>query len=178
MSARGSSAERRYWAKGSGPLKAARAACRKSPPAAAFCAKTRFPCAFGAAGETCKETLLRKASESTAHVAGFGIPFGGLRPSKPHESFFDSLTRALEAARVRLFFFMMTSMPASRGLSGYVRQGDTHGMGQAFKRHFHLIPHFSGAHEHCVGQLRRFVHDGGKRLFHAHGRAASMNVAG
>ena len=66
-------------------------ACRKSPPAAAFSAKTRFPCAFGAAGETCKETLRRKASESTAHVAGFGIPFGGLRPSEPPRRFFDSL---------------------------------------------------------------------------------------
>ena len=49
-------------------------ACRKSPPAAAFCAKTRFPCAFGAAGETCKETWLGKASESTAHVSEAGRP--------------------------------------------------------------------------------------------------------
>ena len=63
-------------------------ACRKSPPAAAFSAKTRFPCACGAAGETCKETLLRKASESTAHVAGFGIQLGGLRPSEPPGKFF------------------------------------------------------------------------------------------
>ena len=70
-------------------------ACRKSPPAAAFSAKTRFPCAFGAAGETCKETLLRKASESTAHVAGFGIQLGGLRPSEPPGRFFDSLSPSL-----------------------------------------------------------------------------------
>ena len=49
-------------------------ACRKSPPAAAFSAKTRFPCACGAAGETCKETLLRKPSESTAHVSEAGRP--------------------------------------------------------------------------------------------------------
>ena len=63
----------------------------KSQPAAAFSAKTRFPCACGAAGETCKETLLRKASESTAHVAGFGIQLGGLRPSEPPGKFFDSL---------------------------------------------------------------------------------------
>ena len=56
-------------------------ACRKSPVAPAFSDKTRFPCAFDAAGETCTETLLRKASESTAHVAGFGIQLGGLRPA-------------------------------------------------------------------------------------------------
>ena len=63
-------------------------ACRKSPPAAAFSDKTRFPCACGAAGETCKETLLRKASESTAHVAGFGIQLGGLWPSEPFKRVF------------------------------------------------------------------------------------------
>ena len=39
-----------------------------------------FPGACGAAGETRRETLLRKASESTAHVAGFGMQLGGLRP--------------------------------------------------------------------------------------------------
>ena len=33
------------------------------------------------ARETCKETLLRKASEPSAHVAGFGTRVGGLRPS-------------------------------------------------------------------------------------------------
>ena len=64
------------------------AACRKRPPQAAFSDKTRFPCAFGAAGETCKETLLRKASESTAHVAGFGMQLGGLRPSEPPKRIF------------------------------------------------------------------------------------------
>ena len=55
-------------------------ACRKSPPAAAFSDKTRFPCACGAAGETCKETLLRKAQtvekplvlERAAFLASFG----------------------------------------------------------------------------------------------------------
>ena len=72
------------------------AGCRKSPPVAAFSAKTHFPCAFGAAGETCKETLLRKASESTAHVAGFGIQLGGLRPSEPPRRFFDSLGKSPE----------------------------------------------------------------------------------
>jgi len=48
---------------------------------AIFSAETGFSCTFGAAGETCKETLLRKASEPTAHVAGFGLKVGGLRPS-------------------------------------------------------------------------------------------------
>ena len=55
----------------------AASACRKSSPAAIFSDRTRFPCAFSAAGETRRETLLRKASESTAHVAGFGIQLGG-----------------------------------------------------------------------------------------------------
>ena len=40
---------------------------------AIFSAETGFTCACGAAGESCKETLLRKASEPTAHVAGFGL---------------------------------------------------------------------------------------------------------
>ena len=66
-------------------------ACRKSPAAPAFPAKTRFPCAFSTAGETRKETLLRKASESTAHVAGFGIQLGGRGPPNLPEGFFDSL---------------------------------------------------------------------------------------
>ena len=65
------------------PARSGGSACRKSSPAAILSARTRFPCACGAAGETCKETLLRKASESTAHVAGFGIQLGGLRPSEP-----------------------------------------------------------------------------------------------
>ncbi len=33
------------------------------------------------AGETCKETLLRKASEADAHVVSFGWKVRGLRPS-------------------------------------------------------------------------------------------------
>jgi len=48
---------------------------------AIFSAETGFSCTFGADGETRKETLLRKASEPTAHVAGFGLEVGGLRPS-------------------------------------------------------------------------------------------------
>ena len=42
--------------------------------------QTRFPCAWGAAGETCRETLLRKASEPAAHVAGFGWQLEGFGP--------------------------------------------------------------------------------------------------
>ena len=54
----------------------------------------RFPLAPAGlpGGKRCKETLLRKASESTAHVAGFGIQLGGLRPSEPPGRFFDSLS--------------------------------------------------------------------------------------
>ncbi|MCI5957215.1 MAG: hypothetical protein MRZ54_09545, partial [Clostridiales bacterium] len=44
---------------------------------AIFSAETGFTCACGAAGEPCKETLLRKASEPTAHVAGFGLQSEG-----------------------------------------------------------------------------------------------------
>ena len=86
-------------------------ACRKSPVAPAFPAKTRFPCAFSATGETRKETLLRKASESTAHVAEFGIQLGGLRPSEPPGKFFDSL-RARPPGRA-LFLFYRHSRPWS-----------------------------------------------------------------
>ena len=56
-------------------------ACRKSSPAAIFSAKTGFHCTFGAAVKTCKETLLRKASDLTAHVAEVGLKVRGLRPS-------------------------------------------------------------------------------------------------
>ncbi|MBQ7867673.1 MAG: hypothetical protein IJ354_05955, partial [Clostridia bacterium] len=38
-------------------------------------------CTFGAAVKTCKETLLRKASDLTAHVAEVGLTVRGLRPS-------------------------------------------------------------------------------------------------
>ena len=56
-----------------------------------FSDRTRFPCAFSAAGETRRETLLRKASESTAHVAGFGFHSEGCGPPNLSEGFFDSL---------------------------------------------------------------------------------------
>ena len=61
------------------------------PPAAIFSDRTRFPCAFSAAGETRRETLLRKAPESTAHVAGFGFHSEGCGPPNLPEGFFDSL---------------------------------------------------------------------------------------
>ena len=54
--------------------------CRQRPAARAFVARIRFPCAWGAAGETCRETLLRKASEPAAHVAGFGFHLEGFGP--------------------------------------------------------------------------------------------------
>ena len=56
-------------------------ACRKSSPLAIFSDKTGFHCTFGVAVKTCKETLLRKASDLTAHVAEVGLAVGGLRPS-------------------------------------------------------------------------------------------------
>jgi len=59
---------------------------------AIFSAETGFSCTFGAAGETRKETLLRKASEPTAHVAGFGLEVGGLWPSDTSHGFIDKLS--------------------------------------------------------------------------------------
>ena len=50
-------------------------------------------------GKQCKETLLRKASESAAHVAGFGLHLEGYGPPNLPEGFFDSLSRA----QARLF---------------------------------------------------------------------------
>ena len=55
----------------------------------AFSARTRFPCALGAAGETRRETLLRKASEPAAHVAGFGLYLEGFGPPSLPMGFFD-----------------------------------------------------------------------------------------
>ena len=69
-------------------------ACRKSSPLAIFSDRTRFPCVFDAAGETRRETLLRKASESTAHVAGFGFHSEGCGPPNLPNGFFDSLLPA------------------------------------------------------------------------------------
>ena len=36
--------------------------------------------------------MLRKGSETTAHVAGFGLAIGGLRPSNTSLGFFDILS--------------------------------------------------------------------------------------
>ena len=66
-----------------GPMIQGLSACRKSSPAAIFSDRTRFPALSARPVETRRETLLRKASESTAHVAGFGIQLGGLWPSEP-----------------------------------------------------------------------------------------------
>ena len=43
-------------------------------------------------GKQCKETLLRKASESAAHVAGFGLHLEGYGPPNHPKRFFDSLS--------------------------------------------------------------------------------------
>ena len=56
---------------------------RRKARCAIFSAETDFSCTFGAVGETCKETVLRKASEPTAHVAGFGTRVEGLLPPTP-----------------------------------------------------------------------------------------------
>ena len=51
-------------------------------------------------GERRKETLLRKASETGVHAAGFGIRLGGLRPSEPPRGLLTALCGALCAAIV------------------------------------------------------------------------------
>src|SRR5699024_960458 len=56
------------------------AACRKSPPAASFSEYLHcFPLGSMSlpGGKQRKETLLRKACESAAHVAGFGLHLEG-----------------------------------------------------------------------------------------------------
>ena len=71
-------------------------ACRKSPPAASFSEYLHcFPLGSMSlpGGKQCKETLLRKASESAAHVAGFGLHLEGYGPPNLPEGFFDSLAR-------------------------------------------------------------------------------------
>ena len=69
-------------------------ACRKSPPAASSSEFLRcFPLApMGLpGGKRRKETLHSKASESAAHVAGFGLHLEGFSPPNLPEGFFDSL---------------------------------------------------------------------------------------
>ena len=73
-------------------------ACRKSPPAASFSEYLHcFPLGSMSlpGGKQCKETLLRKASESAAHVAGFGLHLEGYGPPNLPKRFFDSLKRPL-----------------------------------------------------------------------------------
>ena len=69
--------------------------CRKSSPVAIFSAgNTPFaysPAARRAANGV-RNVLLCKASEPTAHVAGFGTGAGGLRPSDISHGFIDKLT--------------------------------------------------------------------------------------
>ena len=62
-------------------MRAIRKMTSKKLAKAIFSAETGFSCTFDAGGETCKEALVRKASEPTAHVAGFGLKVGGQRPS-------------------------------------------------------------------------------------------------
>ena len=47
------------------------------------------PVPGGAAGETRRETLLRKASEPAAHVAGFGLHLEGFGPPSLPKGGFD-----------------------------------------------------------------------------------------
>ena len=53
-------------------------------------------------GKRRKETLHSKASESAAHVAGFGLHLEGFGPPNLPEGFFDSLT-ALRFGRLFLY---------------------------------------------------------------------------
>ena len=83
-------------------------ACRKSPPAASFSEYLHcFPLGSMSlpGGKQCKETLLRKASESAAHVAGFGLHLEGYGPPNLPEGFFDSLTRSHPGHRASLAQF-------------------------------------------------------------------------
>ena len=75
-----------------------------------FSDRTRFPCAFGAAGETRRETLLRKASESTAHVAGFGFHSEGCGPPNLSEGFW-SMVSVCPISRRMKSDSMSVSMP-------------------------------------------------------------------
>ena len=71
---------------------------RKSSPAAIFSAEdcaVRLLAHGSPGGERRKETLLRKASETGVHAAGFGTRVGGLRPSKPPMGFIDRLKTAM-----------------------------------------------------------------------------------
>ena len=61
-------------------------------------------------GKQRKETLLRKACESAAHVAGFGLHLEGFSPPNLPEGFFDSLAARIQAGS---FFSPFANIPAS-----------------------------------------------------------------
>ena len=61
-------------------------------------------------GKQRKETLLRKASESAAHVAGFGLHLEGYGPPNLPEGFFDSLG----VPQGTLFFCVQTFQLSSK----------------------------------------------------------------
>ena len=50
-------------------------------------------------GKRRKETLHSKASESAAHVAGFGLHLEGFSPPNLPEGFFDSLSPLQESLK-------------------------------------------------------------------------------
>ena len=50
--------------------------------------------------------MLRKGSETTAHVAGFGLAIRGLRPSDTSKGFFDSLNTLPKDARQGVFIHL------------------------------------------------------------------------
>ena len=98
---------------------AAPSVCRKRPAAPAFSARTRFPCAWGAAGETCRETLLRKASDRR-QVDGFSLQgcFSALQRRKHHVPVREAHGRNMiaEAACSR------SSLSEKAGAAGLFRQ--------------------------------------------------------
>ena len=94
--------------------------CRQRPAARAFVARIRFPCAWGAAGETCRETLLRKASEPAAHVAGFGFHLEGFGPPNLPQGVFrrsggPALAPALDLSNKPGIAGLRPSKPIFRG---------------------------------------------------------------
>ena len=54
--------------------------------------------------------MLRKGSETTAHVAGFGLAIRGLRPSDTSKGFFDSLAADASMATAAFLFDEMISL--------------------------------------------------------------------
>ena len=88
------------------PNAGAVSACRKSPPAASFSEYLHcFPLGSMSlpGGKQCKETLLRKASESGDMCGGFGLHLEGFGPPNLPDGFFDSL----KPHRMLVRFFAM-----------------------------------------------------------------------